>query len=761
MKKIIGLIFLCIAIDTIAQSDRDTSIKVTTLDEVVFSANKFEERKRNIVQKIDVISNRYIAHVNAQNTGDLLINTGNVFVQKSQQGGSSPVIRGFEASRVLLVVDGVRMNNAIYRAGHLQNVITVDQNMLERVEVMYGPSSTLYGSDALGGMVHMITKPVRLASDGQSVFTKTNALFRYSSANDEKTAHADINLGYKKFGFLTSLTFSNFGDMKMGDNYPDKYPDFGRRSVYVTHINNSFVDSVVANSDDRIQRYSGYKQYDLLQKVLFQPSEKVSHLLNIQLSNSSNIPRYDRLQDIRTGTLRYGDWFYGPQKRNMFSYNFTVSNPGGSIDIFRAVVSYQDIEESRQTRDLRRYDRFDSRREHIKVWGFVVDARKNFGNNELTFGADAQLNDLTSVADRTNLSTGAVTPLDTRYPNGANKMNHYAIYAQHVLKMAGGKWVLNDGIRFQTVSLHSTISDNSFFNLPVTDIKQSPFAVTGNLGLVFLPVTTTKLSFGISSGFRAPDIDDLARVFESSTALRTVVIPNPDVKPEYTYGFDLGITHTMNQKFSIEAGAFYTIFRNAMALAPFQLNGQDSIVYNGVKSGVVANQNVNKAALYGFHAALSAVVNNWMFSTTINYTHGRYKFDPKKTTNIFEKQSNGTYLLVPRNVSEKPMDHIPPLFGKTSAQYQGKVFGAELYAMYNGWKKLDDYNPDGEDNQQYATVDGMPGWFTLNLRTKTNINDHIQLQVGVENIFDRNYRYFASGFSAAGRNFVIALRTSL
>ena len=102
----------------------DSTLK--ELSEVVISASKFPEKKLNIAQRIDVISSKYISRVNAQNTGDLLINTGNVFVQKSQLGGGSPMIRGFSTNRVLLVVDGVRMNNAIYRSGNLQNVISVD-----------------------------------------------------------------------------------------------------------------------------------------------------------------------------------------------------------------------------------------------------------------------------------------------------------------------------------------------------------------------------------------------------------------------------------------------------------------------------------------------------------------------------------------------------------------------------------------------------------------------------------------------------------
>ena len=210
MKRILVLTALLYAVSYLnAQEDTLTE---KTLGEVVVSANKFSERKRNVNQKIDIITAKAIAGINAQNTGDLLINTGNVFVQKSQQGGSSPVIRGFEASRVLLVVDGIRMNNAVYRAGHLQNVITVDQNMLERVEVLYGPASTLYGSDALGGVIHLRTKSPLLSTTGK--IRSAGVLFgRYSSANNEKTGHFDISMCGKKFGWLQSFTYSDFGDM--------------------------------------------------------------------------------------------------------------------------------------------------------------------------------------------------------------------------------------------------------------------------------------------------------------------------------------------------------------------------------------------------------------------------------------------------------------------------------------------------------------------------------------------------------------------
>lgn len=740
MKNIVMVTTLvCAVVYVNAQEDTLTE---KTLGEVVVSANKFSERKRNVSQKIDIITARTIASTNAQNTGDLLINSGNVFVQKSQQGGSSPVIRGFEASRVLLVVDGIRMNNAIYRAGHLQNVITIDQNMLERVEVLYGPASTLYGSDALGGVIHLRTKSPLLSTNDK--LKTTGVLFgRYSSANNEKTVHFDMSLGGKKFAWIQSYTYSYFGDMKMGNSYHDEYPGFGSRDSFINI--NSGVDLVTANNDNRIQRYSGYKQWDIMQKFLLNQSEKISHRLNLQYSSSSDVPRYDRLQDKRDlggnlgTTLRYAEWFYGPQTRWFGAYEFNASSDG-FFNQFRVNVNYQHIEESRQQREYLRYDRFDSRREKLDIMGFIIDARKKGKINEITIGADGQLNDLVSTASRTNLTTGAVSKLDSRYPNGDNNMNYFGVYAQHLIKLKNDKLILNDGIRLQLVTLNSTIADNSFFNLPVTEIGQNNFSFTGNLGLVYLPTEDFRLTFGLSSGFRNPNIDDLARVFESSTALERVIVPNPDIKPEYTYNLDLGITQRIGDKIKFDVTGFYTLFRNAIGLAPYKLNGEDSILYNGVNSAVYANRNVKEAYTYGFNTNITVDFTEQLsFFGTVTYTYGRFK-NPAGT--------------------RTPQDHIPPVFGKGSLKYSYSRFETEGYVLFNGWKKIKDYNLDGEDNQQYATADGMPSWFTLNWRSTFNISKMIKLQFAIENILDRNYRYFASGFSAPGRNYVIALRAS-
>ncbi len=745
----------------------DTTKNVVALDEIVVSSNNFVEKKKNIAQSIDVISANTIAQANAQNTGDLLINTGKIFVQKSQQGGSSPVLRGFEASRILLVIDGVRMNNIIFRPGHLQNSITADQNSLSRVEVMYGPSSTIYGSDALGGIVHLITKSPVLSGDKNFLTTGT-AFARYSSVNNEKTIHVDASMGGKKIAWFQSYNFSDFGDMKMGSKYSSAYPDFGRRATYIDHVNG--IDSIRVNSDDRVQKFSGFKQWDIIQKILFKQNDRIKHSLNVQLSNTNNVPRYDRLQDVKNfggtiGTaLRYADWFYGPQKRVLAAYEFNAVNTGFFSEI-KANINYQDIVESRHTREYRRYDRFDSRIEKVKILGGTISGRKLIGtSNELAIGMDFQSNDLQSTATRKNLTTGIETKLDTRYPDGKNRMNNIGIYAQHVYKYKNKKLVLNDGLRLQSTSLKSNVEDNSFFKLPDTTVKQQTTALTGNIGIVYSPNNSTTIRTAISSGFRAPNVDDLAKIFESSTAsatIRQVVVPNANIKPEFTYNIDLSISQKIADKVTIDVTGFYTMFRNAIVKAPFNLNGQDSILYNGVKSQVVASQNVNRASLTGVSIGLQAkIIKGLMLHTTLNYTYGRFKTDVTKKSTIYEKQADGTFALVSKNVRSKPLDHIPPLIGKTSLAYEHKKFTTEMSVLYNGWKRLDQFNADGEDNAPYATVDGFPAWATLNWKGSVHLHKHVQLQLAIDNIFDKNYRYFASGFSAGGRNYLVALRAN-
>ena len=177
--------------------------KMVGLDEVVLSVGRKEQSLRYISRKVSLISSKEILS-NVNKTGaDVLYEAGGVHIQKSQSGGGSPVIRGFEANRVLLVIDGVRMNNTIYRSGHLQNSITVDPNYLERIEVLYGPSSVSYGSDAIGGVIHYFTKIPEFSNEKNFEFKKKRS---YNLTNKSKIRNYQLTTSNKKWGLFSSLS---------------------------------------------------------------------------------------------------------------------------------------------------------------------------------------------------------------------------------------------------------------------------------------------------------------------------------------------------------------------------------------------------------------------------------------------------------------------------------------------------------------------------------------------------------------------------
>jgi hemoglobin/transferrin/lactoferrin receptor protein len=757
MKKIIvfGLLFFT-AIKAYTQS-------TTVLDSVVVSTSNIGEAKKYTTQKIEIITAAQINNTNAQNIGDLLTQTGKIFVQKSQQGGSSPVLRGFEANRVLLVVDGVRLNNAIYRSGHLQNAITVDQNMLERVEVVQGAASTIYGGDALGGVIHFITKGVQLSGNKKTIVTGS-AFTRYGTVNGESTNHLALNIANNKWGWYQSYNFSKFGNLRMGHEDKEGLAGFGTRPYYISQVNGQ--DVITANKDVRLQKFTDYKQWDITQKFLFAPTANTTHSLNLQFSNSSNIPRYDRLQDTRNfggtigTTLRWAEWYYGPQKRNLVAYKLN-KKINGFFNNLQANINYQAIEESRVQREYLRYDRKDTRLEKVKVYGATINLVSKTKNDFTNIGIDAQYNKVNSSANRLNTLTGVTSALDTRYPDGDNHTFNAGIYLQHTYTNNAKTLVVTDGIRVQTTTLTANIINNTFLNLPFTNINQKTTALTGNIGIKYFANNGVTLKVNISSAFRAPNIDDVAKIFESSAALQQLVIPNPNIKAEKTYTFDFAITQQITEKFSCTFNPYITLFRDAIVKTPIKINGADSVLYNGVQSAYFANTNANKATVKGLDVDFTyRPFKGFTLQSTLSLISGNFNVDGNTPTNIFEKQINGAYDVVSKKVTTKPLDHIPPTLGKTSISYENSKWGTEVWVLYNGQKLKDKYNPDGEDNQQYATANGTMAYTIFNARGHYQATKNIKLQLAVENIFNKNYRPFASGLSGAGANIVLAARVN-
>jgi len=447
------------------------------------------------------------------------------------------------------------------------------------------------------------------------------------------------------------------------------------------------------------------------------------------------VPRYDRLTDPGTDGegLRFAEWHYGPQFRAFASYDLEFKTGAGFFQDYRLNINYQHLEESRHQRKFGE-DFLQNRMEAVGVFGFDLDAHHKTNLNNLRFGIEGQMNSLTSTANQNNIVADTIAKLDTRYPDGDNSMSTFAVYGTDTWKISD-HFVLNGGLRFEYLTLHSTFISTEFFSFPFDEVKQNNQSLSGNLGIVCNTGNNWRIALLASTGFRSPNVDDLSRVFESEAG--TIIVPNPELAPEKTYNADLSFGKVFAQAIKIEVVGYYTLFRDAIVLDKFQFNGNDSIEYNGILSQVLANQNKRQAALYGLTANLEADISrDFSLSGSITYTKG---FSTTDSVNI-------------------PLDHIPPVFGITSFIYHHKKISGEFFVPFSGWKRIEDYYLNGEDNEQYATPDGIPAWFTLNLRASCQVNKKFLVQLAVENILDTHYRVFASGISAPGRNFVIALR---
>jgi len=665
-------------------------------------------------------------------TADLLRSTGMVAVQQSQLGGGSPNIRGFEANRILLVLDGVRMNNAIYRSGHLQNIITVDNEILGSTDVVFGPASVLYGSDALGGVISMKTKEPKLAASGENVFS-TAALLRYGSAANERTAHVDLTMANDRSSSLTSITYSAFGHLKMGKVRPHGYRDWGKVFNYVETDGDG--DHMVSNGDPNKQVYTGYEQLDVLQKFLVRINEHWKTEMNLQLSTSSNIARFDRLTQYNGDTLKYAQWDYGPQDRVMIASRTEWTGKSKLLDKAMIIVAAQNIHEQRLTRRFSNEIKTDQE-ENVAVFSLNMDLLKSIGEKgAIYYGAEITNNIVRSEAKYENIANGERTPAQTRYPDGGSTLSSAGIYVNYRRKL-NDKLGIDLGTRYSRVAAKSTFEDTSFVKMPFTEVKINNGAPNFSAALSYRPAQLWETNFIVSSGFRSPNVDDYGKVFEKDGY---IVVPNDQIAPEFAYNAEVGITKRAHkERTKIHGAVFYTVLKDAIVRRDFSINGQDSLEYDGETFVIQANTNASQAVYYGFALDMKAgIAEQWTLFGTFNYTHGSDVTD------------------------DVPMSHIQPIFGLAGIEHGHKNFSSRLYANYSGWKYLKEMAPGSVDNPSQGTVDGFPSWYTLNFSTTYTLTDNFRAQIGLENILDHHYMSFASGMSAPGRNLVISLRANI
>ncbi|WP_299095994.1 TonB-dependent receptor plug domain-containing protein [Winogradskyella sp.] len=707
--------------------------KVEGLKQIVISVSKFEQSKKDIPQSIVAVNAKEIVFANPQTSADLLDNTGNVFIQKSQMGGGSPMIRGFSTNRLLISVDGVRMNNAIFRGGNLQNVISIDPLSIQNTEVTLGAGSVVYGSDAIGGVMSFYTKKPQLSYKDESIISG-NTMLRYASANNEKTTHLDFNLGYKKWAFLTNISYTDFDDLRMGSHGPDEY----LRPQYVVRQNGE--DVIIANSNSKVQRPTGYDQINLMQKVRYEPKDNLKLDLGLFFTTTSDYSRYDRLIRPRGEILRSAEWNYGPQQWFMGNFQVTKTSSSSNLyDKFQATLAYQNFKESREDRDFQSDIRA-VREENVDAISFNIDFEKDLSRKtSLFYGLEYLHNTVNSEGHDKNIITNENTATVTRYPDGATWQS-MAAYTSLKYK-PNSKFVFQTGLRYNQIIAKADFTENNvFLNLPFNKADINTGALTGTAGITWSPSKMIQWKLNASTAFRAPNIDDIGKVFDSEPG--SVVVPNNNLKPEYAYGGELGLKLNFENIVVLDMATYYTFLDNALIRRDFDINGETEIVYDGELSSVQAIQNASKAWIYGFE--IGAEVN---FSKALQL---RSQYNVIGGT----EDDNGV---------EVPVRHVAPNFGRTHLIWKKGKLLFDAFMVYNSELSYNQLAPsEYSKDYLYATdADGKPyspSWYTLNLRTQYQWKDKLTLTASLENITDQRYRPYSSGISAAGRNLILALQ---
>lgn len=702
------------------------------IDEVVVSGSKWDQLSSEVSSKITTISSRDIALQNPQTAADLLGSSGKVFIQKSQQGGGSPMIRGFATNRLLYVIDGVRMNSAIFRGGNVQNVISLDPFAIDKAEVFFGPGSVIYGSDAIGGVMNFQTAGTQYSLNDKPVIGG-KLVTRYSSANNEKTGHFDISVGWKKWAILTSISSNDYDDLKMGSNGPTSY----LRPFYVQRQDS--VDVVVSNDDARIQRPSGYSQINMMQKIHFRPNDKWNIHYDFHYSETSEYARYDRHIRYKNGLPRYGEWSYGPQKWMMNNLGITHTSKSHIYDQMTLRFAHQYFEESRMDRNINANERF-IRIEEVNAYSASWDFLKSVSEkNKIYYGAEYVLNAVNSIGLDEDISTGKVVKGASRYPQST--WSSFGIYLTDRHKL-GNKVTINSGVRLSVYHIDATF-DTAYFALPFTRAELSNNAVTESLGVIYQPTDKWVISMNASTAFRSPNIDDIGKVFDSEPG--AVTVPNPDLKAEYAYNADVSIVKMFGKSVKIDATGYYTYLQNALVRRDFQLNGEDSILYQGSLSQIQAIQNAASANVYGVQVGIElALPSGFAFTSDINYQYGEEELDDK---------------------SISTSRHAAPIFGVTRLKYKWEKLQLQLYAQYSGEKSFEQLPEEEKGKTEIYAVDKngnpyAPAWYTLNFKANYQFTTNWSVAAGVENITDQRYKPFSSGLAGAGRNFILSVRAN-
>ena len=672
--KIIKLVFwvlLYFAMPAAAQ-DRDTLYN--QLDSVVVISRNIKTSQAKTPYVISSIDQTQIRETNARTTPEALQGVAGVFLQKTNHGGGSAFIRGLTGNQTLLVIDGIRLNNATYRYGPNQYLNTIDMFTLEKVDVFKGIGAIEYGSDAMGGVINLTTKEVN--TSGFKDFKLSNTS-KFLSSQMEKTNRTEMSYATNNWSILGGLSIKRYGDIVGGDGVGNQAP-------------------------------TGYreKNYNIKAKVKLSSSQEIT--FSTQNTIQRDIPIYHKivLENFKINQV-------DKQVHNLNYLKYRYASKHKVISEILVTLSQQRSIENRSNQKnnatlLRK------ERDTIHATGLtaemIVKPTKNWTSNT---GVDIYSDLVNSNTTETNTSANSQIQKRGLYPNGSI-YNNNSLFNIHYLNL--GKLNIIAGIRYNFLDIR--ISDTTLGNVTL-----KPSALVTNYGVNYQLNKNHFLFGSISTGYRAPNIDDLGTLGIVDFRYE---IPSYNLKPEKSKNIELGYK--------------YNAVKTNFTISVFQMNLKDVIariivegqVINGYK--VYAKKNIESSYIKGTEISVSHQINNhFAFQTNATYTYGQ-------------------------NVTKnEPMRRIPPFFGQNKLSWHSKNKTVAIRHQFAG-KQTRLAKGDIDDNRIGAW--GTAQWNTIQIDAGINWK-HVALNASAINLLNEKYKTHGSGIYGMGRAFGLSVNWKL
>ena len=524
----------------IGGAKKDTS---AFLDPVVVTATRKLTAGYLLPYSYTAIDSQKITQSAARTTPELLMGSAGVFVQKTNHGGGSAFVRGLTGNQALIMLDGIRFNNATFRYGPNQYLNTIDLYTIDKVEVIKGAGSVQYGSDALGGVIHLFSRDLDF---GTRAFN-AKAIVKAVSADMEYTGRGEFS--YQSSGFVFSAGYTNrkFGDLIGGDTT-------GRQSP------------------------SGYTEQSFDAKMKFRLGGKTTVSLSHQYTRQENVPLYHRVK-----LENYAYYFFAPQERSLSYLKLESKTNKRWMESVSFILSLQQSFERRDYLRNGNANRFEEK-DRVKTAGATVDLysgwSKNWNSNS---GIEYYYDKVNSVKYQYPVNGSATQSLRGLYPDGASNQN-FSLYTLHHLQ--AGKFNIEGGVRYNLLNIQITDTSKTPGSLGKVNVRPSSLVTNAALGYQLNQRSGLFISF--STGYRAPNIDDMGSLGLVDFRYE---VPAYGLKPEKSYHTELGYRFR-NQQFSTSVAVFYMHLSNLITRV--QVPGQQVNGYN-----VYTKQNSQESYLRG------------------------------------------------------------------------------------------------------------------------------------------------------------------